>query len=109
MTDGYTVNPDALRADANQFFAEWKDDLIDMKDAVPTTLPSHYFSNIPGAQGVYAAYITAADKLATYIKDGSEQMDYFGRTLLTTSLIYMQAEGYSEQDIAAVKQELNDL
>lgn len=109
MTDGYTVNPDALRADANQFFAEWKDDLTDMKDAVPANLPSHYFSNIPGAQGVYSAYITAAEKLTTYLKDGSEQMDVFGRTLLTTSLIYMVAEGYSEQDIAAVKQELNDL
>ena len=109
MTDGYTVNPDALRADANQFFAEWKDDLTDMKTAVPTALPSHYFSNIPGAQDVYAAYVTAAENLVSYLGDGSTQMDYFGRTLLSTARDYMIAEGYSEQDIAAVKQELNDL
>ena len=109
MTDGYSVDTDVLRDDANKYFSEWKADLLDLREAVPTDLAKDDFSNIPGAEGLYTAYSTAAEQLKTYLKDGSTQMDYFARTLLTTVRDYMIAEQASQSDIDSVKQELEEL
>lgn len=109
MTDGYVVNPDALRDDANIYFSDWKGDLDAIRDAVPDSLSSSDFSNIPGAQDIYTLFTAKADQLVTYVNNGSKQMDVFARTLLLTARDYMIAENYSTEEVNAVRQELNDL
>jgi hypothetical protein len=108
MTDGYTVDPAALERDALTF-DEWTKTLDGARDAIPLDLNPIDFSQILGAQDVYAAYQAAATALHAYIDGGSNTFDGFARTLLTSARVYMEAEGYSADDVARVTMEMEAL
>jgi hypothetical protein len=106
MTDGYVLRPETLEHDATQAFGPWSDSLDKMEKSVPVDMASSDFSNIPGAQDVYAVFQDTAEKLQGFIKDGSAEFDGFSRALLNSVAVYMAAEGYSEADIQRISGEL---
>jgi hypothetical protein len=108
MADGYHVDPAVLEKDA-LLFDDWTKVLDKASDDVPVEINAIDFSIIPGAQEVYSAFLASATALRDYIDSGSRTFDGFARTLLTTAKLYMEAEGFSNDDVARIEQELADL
>lgn len=101
------VDPDALRADANDSWQVWSGDLADAKGKIDgLTYSRADFSLIPGSGEVYAAFETATAALRAYIETGEEIFEGFARALLDTAIDYMEAEGDAQSEIDAVEREL---
>jgi hypothetical protein len=104
------VDPDALRADANESWQAWSLKLADLKssiDALAYARPD--FALLPGAGEVFSAFETAKDTLRTYIETGEEIFEGFARALLDTAIDYMEAEGDAQSEIDQVEREMEQL
>lgn len=104
------VDPDALRADANESWQVWSLKLEELKGQVDDLSYSRPdFSMIPGADEVYAAFETSTETLRTYIETGEETFEGFARALLDVAIMYMEAEGDAQSEIDQVEQEMGAL
>lgn len=108
MTDGYLLDPGALERDADRW-TEWRDRLDGMRAVLPHDVSSLDFSQIPGAQDVYASFVRALGFVDEYISDGSDEFETFAAKLLQTTENYLRAGNFSAEDIARVAGKLDDL
>jgi hypothetical protein len=104
------VEPDDLRADANDSWQVWSLKLADLKTQVDTlTYSRPDFALVPGTDEVFAAFETSLKTLSEYIHTGEEIFEGFARALLDSAIIYMEAEGEAQSEIAAVQREMGEL
>jgi hypothetical protein len=106
VSNDYVIEPDALEHDG-LLFDDWSQELDRYREGIKQPLDSSDFSLL-GLE-VLKKYIGALAAIGAYIEQGSDVMDGFGRALLQTVKIYMEAESYSQEDVDRVTKELNEL
>jgi hypothetical protein len=104
------VDPDALQSDANDHWQPWSLKLESWKTTVQDlSYTRDDFSIIPGSDDVYSRFGTACDVIGEYLHTGEEIFEGFARALLSTAIEYMAAEGDTQEEIAKVEQEMEQL
>jgi len=121
------VNTDDLRADANESWKPWSEDLERFKSQIDAAIAEADCNDwgfhdrfplwnvripvpgLPAEAGVQSAWNALALGVAGYFDDGRDILRRTALTLLNHALTVEEAEGASQEELLAIAQEIEGL
>lgn len=100
------IDPEAMAADAEDVWERASDRVLAIKDAIPT-IATPDFSLVFDASAIAASYRTLVAALESYLDGGSTEFLRFEKKLLEAVIIYGEAQGLTQAEIAALEKEID--
>ncbi|MBA8815041.1 hypothetical protein FHX48_000093 [Microbacterium halimionae] len=100
------VNIDVITDDAENMWEDASERLIDAKGALPE-IATPDFSSAFDAAALSAAYNGAVKALSAYLDGGSTEFLKFEKNLLEAAIVYGEAHGMTDAEIAALEGEID--